>query len=150
MKLVQNEIYINANLENVWNILTSPEETPKYMFGCKTISDWKPGSSLLWQGEHEGNSVVYVSGYVFRFEPPHLLEYSVIDPNAKYPIIPENHLMVKYELVQTENQIKLMVSQYGFETAADGENRFVEISNNGIGWMPILEEIKKIAENKGQ
>jgi hypothetical protein len=27
-------------------------ETPKYMFGCKTVSDWKVGSTLDWKMMH--------------------------------------------------------------------------------------------------
>ncbi len=49
---VKNSIVINAPVANVWDALVNPEQTKKYMFGCETVSDWKPGSPLLWKGEY--------------------------------------------------------------------------------------------------
>ena len=34
----------------VWDMLTNPQKTKLYMFGCETVTDWKPGSELLWRG----------------------------------------------------------------------------------------------------
>jgi uncharacterized protein YndB with AHSA1/START domain len=31
--IVKSEITINAPLQKVWNVLTKPEETKKYMYG---------------------------------------------------------------------------------------------------------------------
>jgi uncharacterized protein YndB with AHSA1/START domain len=42
--IVRNSIIINADAAKVWNVLTSPDQTKKYMFGCETVSDWKQGS----------------------------------------------------------------------------------------------------------
>ena len=44
---VKNIININAPALKVWDALVNPEQTKKYMFGCETVSDWKPGSPLL-------------------------------------------------------------------------------------------------------
>jgi uncharacterized protein YndB with AHSA1/START domain len=52
MLKVINSITINASAERVWGILTDANETPKYMFGCKTVSDWKVGSTLDWKMMH--------------------------------------------------------------------------------------------------
>jgi uncharacterized protein YndB with AHSA1/START domain len=38
---VKNSITINASPAKVWDALTNPEQTRKYMFGCETVSDWK-------------------------------------------------------------------------------------------------------------
>lgn len=146
MKTVTNTIAINAPASKVWNTLVNPEETAKYMFGCRATSDWKQGSTLTWPGTYEGKEMVFVTGHILEIQPEHLLIYSVIDPNAPYPKTPENHLKVKYELSENNGITTLRVSQYGFEEAADGEKRFTEINNNGEGWNPILVEIKKLAE----
>lgn len=146
MKTVSNTIDINAPASKVWNILVNPDETAKYMFGCRATSDWKKGSTLTWPGVYEGKEMIFVSGNILEIEPERLLIYSVIDPNAPYPKTPENHLKVKYELSENNGVTTLRVSQYGFEEAADGEKRFTEIDNKGEGWNPILVEMKKQAE----
>ncbi|MEO5683760.1 MAG: SRPBCC domain-containing protein [Chitinophagaceae bacterium] len=143
---VENNISIHAPIEKVWDTLVNPEQTKKYMFGCETVSDWKPGSPLLWRAMYEGKETVFVKGTVIAFQPPALLTYTVIDPNADMPDIPDNHLNVYYQLSEQDGVTSLTVSQDGFEKAADGEKRYNDVYNNGEGWNPILLEIKKVAE----
>ena len=145
-KIVKNSITINASIQKVWDVLVNPEQTKKYMFGCETVTDWKVGSELLWRGNYEGKEMVFVKGFILEIQPEKLLKYTVIDPNATYPHTPENHLNVLYELIYSNNQTTLTVSQDGFETAADGEKRFTDVSNNGDGWNPILKLIKGVVE----
>jgi uncharacterized protein YndB with AHSA1/START domain len=144
--IVRNSITINADATKVWAVLTNPEQTKKYMFGCETVSDWKQGSSLLWQGNYEGKTMVFVKGYILEIVPNRLLKYSVIDPNAAYADIPENYLSVEYRLEKQNDATVLAVIQDGFEDAAEGRKRFEETYNNGEGWNPILVQIKQIAE----
>ena len=146
--IVKNSIDLNASADKVWNALTNPEQTKKYMFGCEAISDWKEGSSLIWKGVFNGQEIIPVKGSILNIVPNKLLKYSVIDPNAAYPDIPENYLNVIYELSGKNNQTTLTVTQDGFETAAEGEKRFNETYNNGVGWDPILKEIKKLVESE--
>jgi len=144
--IVKNVIKINADAAKVWDVLTNPQQTKKYMFGCETVSDWEQGSPLLWKGTHEGNEMVFVKGYILEIVPKRFLRYSVIDPNAAYPDVPENYLSVQYKVEQQNGVTILTVIQDGFEDAAEGEKRFKETYNNGKGWNPILVQIKKIAE----
>ncbi len=143
---VTNIISIQAPAAVVWDVLTLPQYTRQYMFGCETVSDWQPGNSLLWRGKYEGNQLVFVSGYVLVIEPGRYLKYSVIDPNAAYPHTPENHLNVTYQLAETEGVTTLTVTQDGFETAAEGEKRYRDVYNNGEGWLPMLVQIRQVAE----
>ncbi len=145
-KIVENSITINAPIDRVWDTLTKPEETKKYMFGCETVSDWKPGSPLLWRANYQGQEMVFVKGNIIAIEPPTLLTYTVIDPNADMPDIPDNYLNVYYTLSYLDGVTTLTVSQDGFEKAADGEKRYNDVYNDGKGWDPILVEIKKVAE----
>jgi len=145
-RIVSNEVIIKGSLSQVWDMLTNSQKTKLYMFGCETVTNWKPGSELLWRGVYEGKEMVFVKGYVIDIIPEKLLKYSVIDPNATYPHIPENHLNVTYELSEAEDMVKLTVSQDGFETAADGDKRYEDVYNKGEGWNPILLEIKRLTE----
>ncbi len=146
-KLVISKIAIKASTEKVWDVLVNPEHTKKYMFGCETISDWKPGSTLVWQMIHEGKPFVAVKGNVVAIEEGKHLDYTVFDPhNPKIENVPENYLHVIYELEHSNAETLLTVTQGDYNTVADGEKRYLEADNNGEGWNPILEQIKKIAE----
>lgn len=141
-----NSISINSTNTIVWDILTEPEQTKKYMFGCETVSDWKKGSSLLWKGSYEGKEMVFVKGNIVDIEPGKILVYTVIDPNSTMEDKPENYLTVTYKLSVENGQTVLTVTQGDYSKVADGEKRYKESYNNGEGWNPILVEIKKLAE----
>jgi uncharacterized protein YndB with AHSA1/START domain len=145
--LIKNTITINAPADKVWNALTNPEETKKYMFGCETVSDWKPGSPLLWKGLHEGKEMIFVKGNIVSIDPGRYLAYTTIDPNAAMEDVPENYLTVTYELTPQENETVLTVTQGDYSKVAEGQKRYDESYNNGEGWNPILVEIKKQVEN---
>ncbi len=145
--IVKNSITINAPPPVVWDLLTNPKQTKKYMFGCEALSNWQPGSPLRWQGVWEGKEMVFVKGSIVQIEPGHFLAYTTFDPNSTLPDVPENYVTVTYILTEVEGQTQLLVTQGDFATVADGERRYTEASNNGEGWNPILVEIKKLAEN---
>jgi uncharacterized protein YndB with AHSA1/START domain len=148
-KLVISKIAITAPAEKVWEALVKPEQTKKYMFGCETVSEWKPGSELLWQMMHEGKLFTAVKGNVVSIEPAKFLEYTVFDPhNPAMEDVPQNYLHVTYELEHSNNETLLTVTQGDYNSVADGEKRYKEAYNNGEGWNPILVQIKQIAEEK--
>lgn len=145
--IVQNTITINAPAIEVWNALTDPQQTKKYMFGCETVSDWKKGSSLLWRMQHEGKELVAVKGSIVDIQPGKFLAYTVIDPNnPEIEDIPGNYLTVTYDLSSHDRQTVLTVTQGDYSKVADGERRYREAYNNGEGWNPILVQIKKLVE----
>ena len=145
-KIVSNPITINAPIEKIWQVLTESTYTKIYMFGCEVISDWKIGSPVIWKMLYEGKDFIPVKGNVLEIDAPHFLKYTVIDPNANYPDIPENHLNVAYSLTEKGGETILKVTQDGFEGVAEEEKRYQDVHNNGEGWMPILIQIKEIAE----
>lgn len=145
---IKNSILIDAPAAIVWDALTNPAQTIKYMFGCKTVSDWKKGSPLLWQGTHEGKDMVFVKGTIVDMDPGKLLSYTTIDPNSEIADVPQNYLTVTYILTQENGKTLLTVIQGDYSIIEDGERRYKEASNNGEGWNPILLEIKKLVECK--
>jgi uncharacterized protein YndB with AHSA1/START domain len=145
---VQNSISINAPAAKVWDALTKPELTKQYMFGCETVSDWQPGSELLWKGEYEGKEMVFVKGHIVTIEPGELLVYTTIDPNSTIDDVSENYLTVTYRLSEENGQTLFTVTQGDYSTVAEGERRYQEAYNNGEGWNPIIVEIKKLVEKE--
>jgi uncharacterized protein YndB with AHSA1/START domain len=118
------------------------------MFGCETVSEWKVGSSLLWRGVHEGQEMVYVKGSVLAIEANKKLVYTTFDPFSSIEDIPKNYLVVTYKLDELPEGTLLRVTHGDYDEVADGARRYAESWNNGTGWSPILEEIKKVAEAK--
>jgi uncharacterized protein YndB with AHSA1/START domain len=145
--IIKNSITINASPAAVWDALVNPEQTKKYMFGCQTVSDWKPGSPLLWRGSYEGKEMIFVKGDIVQIDLEKYLEYTVIDPNSTLPDIPENYLTVTYTLSEATDGTILTVTQGDYSKVGDGENRYKHSYNNGEGWNPILVEIKKVVES---
>ena len=145
--IISNSITINAPASKVWNALTNPEETKKYMFGCEAVSDWKIGSPLLWKGNYEGQEMIFVKGNIVSIEPGKLLAYTTIDPNSPIEDSPENYLTVTYKLAEQNGQTIFTVTQGDYAKVADGEKRYNDSYNGGEGWNPILVEIKKLVEN---
>ncbi len=141
--VIRNEILIAAPTSKVWDVLTNPQETKKYMYGCETVSDWKVGSPLLWKGVWEGREMVAVKGSIKQIEPGKFLAYTTIDPNnAAMPDMPENYLTVTYGLTENNGQTHLEVTQGDYTKVADGEKRYNDAANAG-GWSAILTQVKR-------
>ena len=147
--IVKSTITIQASADKVWDALTNPAQTKKYMFGCEALSDWKVGSPLLWKGNFNGVELVAVKGSILKIQPGKYLAYTTIDPNnPSMPDLPENYLTVTYDLSEEGGQTLLTATQGDYSTVADGDNRYKHTVDGG-GWDPILVEIKKILEAEG-
>ena len=144
--IVENTITLNAPAAKVWNALTNPAETKKYMFGCEALSDWEEGSPLIWKGTFNGVELVAVKGTIKKIRPGQYLEYTVIDPNnPRIPDLPDNYLTVICELSETSGVTTLIATQGDYNTVAEGADRYKH-SLDGGGWTPILEAIKAQVE----
>lgn len=141
---ISNTISINAEKSKVWEILTQPEWTRQYMFGCDVITDWKPGNPVLWQGEMNGEKIVYVKGNVVEYKHNDKIRYTVFPPGLDLEDIPENYLTVTYELSDTNGQTRLTISEGDFSKVANGKQRYAETLEGGD---TILVKIKELAES---
>lgn len=145
--LITNSISIKASISMVWDALINPEKTKIYMYGCETVSDWEIGSTLLWKGSYEGKEMIFVKGTVLELVPEKKLTYSVFDPNSTMPDIPENYLSVTYDLNSENGNTILTVTQGDYSKVAEGQRRYEQAYDNGEGWNPILNAIKKMIES---
>jgi uncharacterized protein YndB with AHSA1/START domain len=139
--IVRRSLEIKATTSRVWEVLTEPEHTKKYMFGCELISDWTPGSPLIWRGAADG--IVYVKGNLISLDEEKLFEFTVFDPNAGIEDVPANYSTVIIELIPGDGFTTLIVTQGDFAGMADGENRFLSAE---AGWDMVLPKIKEMAE----
>lgn len=144
---ITDTIAIHAPAIKVWDAITNPEQTKKYMFGCEALSDWKPGSPLIWKGTFNGVEMIPVKGKVVSIDAARSLVYTVIDPdNPKIPDLPENYLTITYKLTEDGDQTVLDVSMGDFDTVAEGPTRYKQTMEGG-GWNPILVQIKALCES---
>lgn len=144
--IVRSAIDIQAPAAAVWDALTNPAMTKKYMFGCEALSDWLPGSSLVWKGNFNGLDMVAVKGNVVSIEPGRSLVYTVIDPNnPAIPDVPENYLTITYDLMEQDGHTLLAVTQGDYNAVAEGAKRYEDTMAGG-GWTPLLVQIKALLE----
>ena len=141
-----DQVQIDCGADRLWEVLTKSEYTAQYMYGCKVQTDWQPGSEILWIGAEDG--ITYVKGQIVSIDPRRSLAYTVIDPNGKYPDVPENYLHVTYELFELYDGItRLTVKQGDYSKVADGDSRYKDTMAQG-GWSSVLSDIKKVAEQQ--
>ena len=48
------ETDISAAPDRVWSALVDPEQIKQYMFGSQVVTDWQPGSPIVWKGVYDG------------------------------------------------------------------------------------------------
>ena len=139
--IVKKSIKINSSASKIWEVLTNPEFTKQYMFGCELISDWKVGSAVIWKGAADGK--VYVKGNLLKIETEKLLQFTVFDPNMGIEDTPSNYTTVTFELTSENNNVTLSVSQGDFAKIAEGEKRY---NDTIAGWDLVSPKIKELSE----
>ncbi len=73
--IVKKTISIQVKPEKVWFAITDSETIKKFFFGTEAISDWKVGSTLIFQGEWEGKSY-QDKGNILAVESGKVLQYN--------------------------------------------------------------------------
>ena|ERR1017187_3208471 len=137
--IVSKSILINAAPDKVWHALTNPETIKEYLFGTETITDWKVGSEIIFQGEY--NNIKYRDkGVVQKNVLNELLSYRYWSAFTGLEDIPENYSLVTYTLIDKgNNQTELTWAQEGFATQEGYEH-----SESGMD--AFLQHIKTIIE----
>jgi uncharacterized protein YndB with AHSA1/START domain len=136
--VVSKSVDINAESSKVWSVLTNPEIIKEYLFGTETITDWKVGSEIIFQGEYNGLKY-QDKGVVHENILNELLSYSYWSGFSGLEDKPENYSLVTYSLTYSNNKTKLTWTQKGF---ANEEGR----KHLESGMNEFLGKIKKIVE----
>ena len=137
--LVSKSVVINASPVKVWLALTTPSIISEYLYGTETITDWKVGSEIIFQGEYQGHKY-RERGRVVENEPERFLSYRYWSGFSGKEDKPENYSLVMYTLTpEGDSQTKLTWTQKGFANE-EGQQH----SESGMG--AFLESIKKVVE----
>ena len=133
---VIREIIIDAPREKVWQALTDPEITKKYFFHCRVLSDWKPGSPIVFKGKIFWIVPVKLEGEILQIDPGKMLQYTI-----------ENHgtrgsSLVTDELFDENGKTRLKITDdVGHEPGAEKRYR-----KSQAGWDKILRGLKRTIE----
>ena len=136
--IVEKKVIIEASPDKVWFALTDKESIKKYFFGTEAISDWKVGSSLIFQGEWEGQTY-QDKGNILESETGKILKYNYWTAFSGLDDVPENYSIVTYSLSSSGNQTTVELRQEGFANQEAFEH------SQG-GWDAVLDNLKKLLE----
>ena len=138
--IVSESIDINVPTAKVWRGLTDPEIIKGYLYGTETITDWKIGSDITFQGEYQGHAYKD-KGIVRENEENKLLSYRYWSGFSGVEDKPENYSLVTYTVEPiTADITKFTWTQRGFATE-DGYN------HSKVGMKAFLESVKKVIES---
>ena len=136
---VSKSIIDNANNDKVWKALTNPEIIKEYLYGTETLTDWKVGSEIIFQGEYNGQKY-RDRGVILENILNTKISYSYWSIFYGLEDKPENYSSVSYTLADKgNNQTELIWTQKGF---ANEEG----YKHSESGMDKFLKRIKNIIE----
>ena len=136
---VSRSINIKATPNKVWEVLTIPELIKEYLYGTETVTTWKMGSEVIFQGEYNGQKY-RDHGIILENIINEKLSYSYWSGFSGLEDKPDNYSTIIYLLKKiTNEETELTWVQQGFSTE---ENYNHSLSSTDS----LLNEIKKIAE----
>lgn len=136
---VSKSIVINAETSEIWDALTNPEKIKIYLFGTETITDWKIGSPIVFQGEYEGHQYKD-KGNVLENVHNKRLKYNYWSGFSGLQDAPENYSIITYDIEELiKNNVKFTWTQEGYANE-EGQQH----SDSGLYGM--LEQIKVLVE----
>lgn len=139
--IVSETIQINTSKERMWDVLTNPEIIKEYLYGTETITDWKVGSEIIFQGEYEGHQYKD-KGIVESINFYQSLSYWYWSGFSGAEDLKENYSLVSYTIDEvSDSEVKFTWTQKGF-SSSEG----LVHSQKGMG--TLLNSIKLIAENQ--
>lgn len=131
-------IYIQADLDQVWQGITSAEFTRRYWHKTDIESDWQVGADVTF---YNPDKSVAVAGKVLKSEPPNHLSYTWhvhYNPEAKK----EAPSRVAFDLEAVADATKLTVTHDDFPINS------VVFAQIDEGWIAILSNLKTLLETE--
>ena len=134
------ETEIEAPPSKVWTALTDPDQIEKYMFGSHVVTDWKPGSSIVWKGEYEGKKYED-KGEILEVEPERRLKLTHFSPLSGQEDVPENYHTLVYDLDESDGKTHVSLSQDNNPTEDAAEH-------SRANWAKMLSALKEVVEGQ--
>ena len=135
---VEKSIDIHASPAHVWKSLTTPDLIRQYLFGTKTLTDWKEGSAIRFVGTYEGTPYED-KGVLKKVEPEKCLEYTYYSSFSGLEDLSENYSLVTFTIEERDGDAILHLRQRYF--ASEEKQEHAKAS-----WGMVLSEIKHLTE----
>ncbi|TGL77199.1 SRPBCC family protein [Leptospira yasudae] len=136
--ILKKQISIQAPIAKVWNGLIDPEIIKLYLYGTKTISDWKVGSPIVFTGFWEEKEYKD-HGTILKFEKEKIFQYNYWSNFSGIPDVPENYSIITFELKSEGTSTLLTLTQENFPTQTSYEH-------SDTGWDHSLKILKEFLE----
>jgi uncharacterized protein YndB with AHSA1/START domain len=132
------QVFIRADVEEVWQAIIDPAFTSRYFFGTAVESDFEPGSGLRYR---MADGSIAVEGTIEVFEPPYRLVHS---------------WRVLYDAALADEPASRV--EWRVEPAGDGVTRLRVLhgdlarspltwANVRDGWVVVLDSLKSLLES---
>ena len=131
-------VEIDASPARVWMALTDPAEIEKYMFGSHVVTDWRPGSPIVWEGQYEGKRYED-KGEIVEIKPARRLKVTHFSPLSGQDDVPENYHTLTYELEAAGPVTRVALSQDNNPTPEAAEH-------SRANWEKMLSGLKEVVE----
>jgi uncharacterized protein YndB with AHSA1/START domain len=132
-------VVVNVDTSRMWDVLTNPTIIKEYLFGTETITDWKVGSEIAFQGEYNGHKY-RDHGVIKEYALHKRIAYSYWSGFSGLEDKPENYSMVIYDVEAIDaTHTKFTWTQKGYPD----ETRQ---AHSQSGMTEFLIQIKGIAE----
>jgi len=140
--VVSQSITVDAPVEKVWTALTEPALIAEYLFGTETVTDWKPGSEIIFQGTYGDNKEFSYrdKGVILQFDPYKIISYSYWSGFSGQEDIPENYSTVTY----TVDAIDKKTSRFTWTQRGFANEEGYQHSLNGM--TDFLQQVKNTME----
>ena len=137
---VVGNIVINTHVKNVWSTMTEPSYIAQYLYGAETITNWKEGSDIVFQGEYQGQTYKD-KGIVVTNIPNKQLSYRYWSGFSGLADELDNYCLIDLTLESIDDQRTMFQwKQKGFSSIANKEH-------SEQGMEALLSQIKTIAES---
>jgi uncharacterized protein YndB with AHSA1/START domain len=133
-------IRIDASSAEVWEALTNPELIKQYFFGTNTISEWRAGSPIVFEGNWQGKSY-RDKGTIIDIQPFKLLKYNYWSSMSGIEDKPENYANITYEISEEGDESILTITQ---DNIPDEKMR----AHSEDNWKKVLSNLKDLLEMK--
>ncbi|CAN5547320.1 SRPBCC family protein [soil metagenome] len=131
-------ITIQAPADRVWHALTDPATITTYYFGTTVTTDWRRGSPITWEGEHEGTPY-RDHGTVLDVVPNRLLRNTHFSPLSGRQDVPENYHTLTYTLEESDGSTTVTFTQ-------DNNDTYDEVEHSEKNWSVMLNGLKRAVE----
>jgi len=129
-------IYINASPERIWQAITDGDETVRYYYGTRVVSDWNVGSRIRYDYP---DGTLAADGEVVAVDAPNRLEMT-FHPRWDPDFEAEGAVRQVWQIEADDNAAKLTVTTIGLKAGTKQAEEF------GNGMIFIVSGLKSHVE----